>query len=110
MNTESKRRAIRAYKDRKLIMGIYAIRCAPSGQVWVGQSRTLDTVENRLWFSLRLGGHPNPDLQRAFALHGREALSFESLQQLPHEATTFPDALLPEMAEDWLDRLHASPI
>ena len=51
MNTENRRRAIRAYKDRKLVMGIYAIRCAASGQVWVGQSRTLDTIENRLWFS-----------------------------------------------------------
>jgi len=110
MNTENKRRAIRAYKDRKLVMGIFAVRCAVSGQVWVGQSRTLDTIENRLWFSLRLGGHPNTELQSAFELHGRDALSFEPLQQLPDEATAFPDALLPEMAEDWLERLQARPI
>src|SRR3569623_1267005 len=87
MNTENRRRAIRAYKDRKLVMGIYAIRCAASGQVWAGQSRTLDTIENRLWFSLRLGGHPNADLQSAFVQHGQEALTFEPLQQLPDEAT-----------------------
>ena len=110
MNTQTKRQAIRAYKDRKLIMGIYAIRCQASDQIWVGQSKTLDKLQNRIWFSLKLGGHPNASLQAAFALHGRDAFAFESLQQLPDEATAFPDALLPEMAEDWRERLQADAI
>ena len=55
MKTEEKKAARDAYKERKQVAGIFAIRCAPSGEVWVGQTLTLLTIKNRLWFMLTHG-------------------------------------------------------
>jgi hypothetical protein len=107
MNAEAKRQAIAAYKKRKLSMGIYAVRCQTSGEIWVGQSRNLDTLQNRFWFALRLGNHHNRALQVAFTQYGRDAFTFEPLQQLPDEATAYPESILSDLAEDWRDELGA---
>ena len=52
--------AVAAYKERKAIPGIYAVRCAATGQAWVGQTPDLTTVRNRIWFSLRQDCSRNP--------------------------------------------------
>lgn len=74
--------AIAAYKERKTACGVFAIRCSASGQVWVGESRHLDTQQNGLWFSLRLGSGRNRTLQQAWNDHGEAAFSFEPLERL----------------------------
>jgi hypothetical protein len=33
--------AVAAYKERKSACGIYALRCGPSGEVWVGRQGLL---------------------------------------------------------------------
>ncbi len=48
-----------ACKKRTAAAGIYAIRCALTGQVWVGQAADLTTIANRERFTLRHGGHPH---------------------------------------------------
>jgi hypothetical protein len=53
MKTEDRKAAVTAYKERKVESGIYAIRCAASGEVWVGSAPNLSTIQNRLWFTLR---------------------------------------------------------
>jgi hypothetical protein len=40
---EDRKAAIAAYKERKSVAGIYVIRCAASGEAWVGQAPNLDT-------------------------------------------------------------------
>ncbi|HKU98038.1 MAG TPA: GIY-YIG nuclease family protein [Vineibacter sp.] len=74
--------AILAYKERKPVVGIYAVRCAASGAIWVGRSLTLDTVQNRIWFTLRLGSSPHRDLQTAWRDHGAESFTFDVLERL----------------------------
>lgn len=75
MKTEDKKAAIAAYKERKAIVGIYVVRCLTSGKIWIGQSTNLDTIQNRLWFTLRLGNHPCRDLQRAWNHVGHRTIS-----------------------------------
>ncbi len=58
--------AIAAYKERKTIAGIYVVRCAASGEAWVGQAPNLETIQNRIWFSLRQGSHTCRSLQAAW--------------------------------------------
>jgi hypothetical protein len=107
MRTEQKREAIRAYKERKRSMGAYAVKCAATGQAWVGQTRNLDTAENPLWFSLRLGSHRSASLQQAWNAHGRDALSFEVLEQLDEADIAFPETKLKAMCKAWGERLDA---
>src|SRR4051794_698523 len=85
MKHENKKAAIAAYKKRGNAAGIFAVRCAASGQAWVGQTLTLDTVQNRIWFSLRMGSHSDRDLQSAWCAHGADAFTFEALEQLKDE-------------------------
>ena len=70
--------AVTAWKERKSAPGIYAIRCVPTGEVWMGQAADVATVQNRHWFALRMGSHTNRALQAAWQQHGADALVFES--------------------------------
>ena len=85
MDKQSRRQVVRDYKDRKVPLGIFAVRCAVTGEVWVGASRNLDQQRNSIWFALRQGGHPNPALRAAWAAHGEAAFTFEVLEAAPDE-------------------------
>jgi hypothetical protein len=111
MNGEDKKTAISTYKKHKAIAGIFAVRCAATGQVWIGQSPNLDTIQNRIWFALRLGSHSNHDLQGAWATHGAENFSFETLERLKDEELSYVrDALLRERGTHWRSTLNGSAI
>ena len=64
--TVDKRAAKAAYRERKSVAGIYAWRCAATGQVWVGHTPTLERAQNRLWFTLRQKNYTDAALQRAW--------------------------------------------
>ena len=109
---DERRRAARAaYKERKAAAGVYAVRCAPSGEVWVGQTRDLEKIWNRIAFSLRAGGSPNRALQAAWNAHGDAAFAFEALERLEEEALDFArQSALNERAAFWRERLGAAAI
>jgi hypothetical protein len=111
MKSENKKAAIAAYKKRENAAGIFAIRCAASGQAWVGQTLNLDTIQNRIWFSLRMGSHTNRDLQSAWTEHGADAFTFEPLEQLEDEELRYVrDTLLKERALHWRTMLNGAVI
>lgn len=74
--TVDRKAAIAAYKERKTIAGIYVVRCAASGEAWVGQAPNLATIQNRIWCSLRQGNHMCRSLQAAWTMHGEAGLAF----------------------------------
>ena len=82
MEKARKREILQAYKEEKRPAGLYAVRCAATGEVWVGTSRQIGQQENKVWFSLRSGGHPNRRMQAAWAAHGADAFSFEVLEEV----------------------------
>ena len=103
--------AIAAYKERKTIAGIFVIRCAASGEAWVGQAPNLETVQNRTWFTLRQGGHPCRSLQAAWNTHGEAGLTFGECERLEDEETAYVrNALLKERMLHWLAELKAEAI
>jgi hypothetical protein len=109
MKAESRKAAIAAYKERKSLAGIYALRHAASGRIWVGQTPDLEKVENRIWFSLRLGGHTCRNLQAAWAENAGEGFIFERLEALDHEESRYiRDALLKERMAHWRSSLDAA--
>ncbi|HZZ31084.1 MAG TPA: GIY-YIG nuclease family protein [Phenylobacterium sp.] len=83
MDKQSRRQAARDYRERKVSIGIFAVRCAVTGEAWVGVSRDLAQQQNRVWFGLKTGGHPNRALQAAWTHHGETAFSFEVLEAAP---------------------------
>ncbi|MDE3175781.1 MAG: GIY-YIG nuclease family protein [Pseudomonadota bacterium] len=108
---KDRRAAITAYKERKSVAGVYALRCAPSGEAWVGETLDIDKVWNRLAFSLRSGSHPRRALQAAWTAHGAAAFAFEALERLPEAPSTYArDAALKERRDFWRDKLAAAPV
>jgi hypothetical protein len=111
MKPLDKKLAIAAYKERKAVAGIYMVRCATSGEAWIGQSPTLDTVQNRIWFALRLGSSPHADLQKAWHEYGADNFTFEIVEQIDdEEAPYFKDDLLKRRLEYWRLKLEATPL
>ena len=107
MKAEDRKAAIAAYKKRKSAAGVFAIRCARADHVWVGQTLNLDTVQNRIWFTLRAGSHSNADLQRAWTAHGGGDFTFEPLEQLEDEDLAYVrDKLLKERELHWRAALN----
>ncbi len=96
--------AVAAYKERKPAPGIYAVRCAASGEVWLGQAADMATIRNRQFSSLRFGGHTNRAVQAAWTLHGEASFSLEPLELLPEEEDRL---LLASQLRDALARWRA---
>lgn len=112
MKTSERKAATAAYKERKAAIGIYAVRCLTSGQCWAGRGLDLGTVRNRLWFTLRQGGHLQASLQQAWRDHGADAFSFEVVEQLKDEdqPASLRDRELKSRLDHWVGILDARPI
>lgn len=80
-----RREALAAYKERKVMAGIYAVRCKVTDQLWLGKAPDLSTIQNRLWFTLRHGSNPHRSLQEAWTLHGPDAFAFEVVESLSED-------------------------
>jgi hypothetical protein len=88
MDKTSRRQAIRDFKEKKVQPGVFAIRCTPSGETWVGAAQNLESQQTRYWFGLRNGGHINRAMQAAWTAHGETAFDFEVLEEIDDEGLT----------------------
>ncbi|WP_421762114.1 GIY-YIG nuclease family protein [Devosia sp.] len=104
MNAEDRKLAVRTYKERKQAMGIYAVRCLATGEVWLGKTRSLDKQRNHIWFALQLGTHLDKQMQTSWEAHGSGQFEYVVLQELEEAETAFPDARLKELLTLWQRR------
>lgn len=100
---------LRDYKDRKVEAGIYLVRCAPTGEAWVGATPDLATRQSGVWFTLRCGSHNDRALQAAWTAHGEGAFVFEALEAIDDEGRgdLGRASLLKERRDAWIARLSA---
>jgi hypothetical protein len=112
MDKLSRRQLVRDYKERRVPVGIFAVRCAATGEAWVGVARNLESQKNATWFQFKSGGHPNKALQAAWAAHGEAAFSFEALETVDDKDLTplGRDELLKRRQKHWLEALGAVKI
>lgn len=110
-SAKKKRDLVREYKERKAPpRGVFAVRCAPTGETWVSASPNLDAQQNQTWFGLRLGSHPNRALQAAWTAQGEAAFSYEVLETLPEDSAASDYALkadLKALEARWRETLGA---
>ncbi|HJV42320.1 GIY-YIG nuclease family protein [Caulobacter sp.] len=100
---------LRAYKERKVEAGIYAVRCSSTNEVWIGATPDLATRQSGVWFSLRQGSHREPALQSAWNAHGAEAFVFEPVEIVDAEGLDRfgRDSRLKERRKHWIEALNA---
>lgn len=111
MKGEDRKAAMAAYKERKAVAGIYALRCIATGQCWAGRALDLGAVQNRLWFTLRQGGNPHRSLQAAWREHGADSFAFKELERLDDEPLAYVrDGILKDRLAHWCASLGAEAI
>lgn len=111
MKDSARKAAATAYKEKKVFHGIYAVRCLPTGQIWVGAAPDLDTIRNRVWFTLRLGDNPHRNLQDAWKIHGADSFTFEVIEQIDESDLAYiRQASLKQRLAFWSAKLGAAKI
>lgn len=105
---KSRRRELaREYAERKQPVGVYAVRCAASGEAWVAWTKNLDKRWNALLFQARMGGAKDAAFQAAFTTHGEAAFAYDVLEALEETNEHTLETLLPERAAHWREKLGA---
>jgi hypothetical protein len=108
---ESRKESIRNFKERKSLLGAYAVRCTATGKVWVGVSRNLDATKNGCWFCLRNGLHTEKSLQTEWDSLGESAFRYEIIEALEEDLHPLEvDDRLKELKSIWIARLDAQPL
>lgn len=85
MIKEQRKAAVAAYKKRTVPAGVFLVRCTATGETWIGQNADLEAIQNRLWFTLRMGSHRTRSLQQAWQEYGVDHFAFEILEQVPED-------------------------
>jgi hypothetical protein len=71
-----------AARERKIPMGVYALRNLATGGVRLGSSVNAPAAMNRHHFMLRMGSHPDKVLQAEWHRDGADSFVFEMLDLL----------------------------
>lgn len=109
---QDRKQLVRDFKERKVVAGAFVVRCAPSGEVWVDVSPNLHNRQNGLWFSLRLGSHPNRALVQAWKDHGEAAFTYEVVEELPDAERSQWEMTnaLKDLSAKWREALSAEKL
>ena len=111
MTSANRKALIADYKDRETIAGVFAVICSATGRAWVGASRHIDTQQNGLWFSLKMGSSPYRSLQAEWNAHGGDSFRFEQLDRLsPDLSDMARKDELKKRAALWAARLEAEAL
>jgi hypothetical protein len=106
MDRSERKAAVSAYKERKAVAGVYAIRCAAADAQWVGAAPDLSTIWTRRSFSLRQGIEANQALQAAWNVHGPESFTFKILEEIDLERLPYGrERALKERIAHWREAL-----
>ena len=88
-------------------MGVGAVRNTANGRLLVVAGTNLQALLNRHQAQLKLGGHPNKEMQREWNEFGADAFRFEVLDTLtPSTAADYdPASDLRELEALWMEKL-----
>lgn len=95
------------YKEMKVEAGVYQIKNTINQKVWIDSTRNLITINGKQ-FQLKMGSHPNKQLQAEWQEYGEDAFVFEVLEVLKKKETGYFDEAdeLKKLEEKWLQQLQ----
>jgi hypothetical protein len=107
----NRKEAIAEYKNRKTPRGMYMVRFAEEGPVFVDAVPDLEAARNGLLFGLRNGLHRNKALQAEWDAHGEAAFRYEVLEKLDDDLVPMAwRDLLKEKKVEWVKKLGAQAV
>lgn len=108
--TTDRKAAIRAYKERKVRPGIYAVRDRETGRAWADSALDLDSRKNGLWHTLEDGRHLDKALQAEWNRLGAGRFEYVILEVLEEEMTPLVlKETLKARKAGWAQLLAADP-
>lgn len=110
MDRSRRRELMEQYAERGPQTGVFAVRNAATGEVWVGQSKNVDKQQNGLWVRLRGGMCVNKDVQASWARHGESVFSYDVLENVTEADPHVLERVLPERAAAWREQLGAGVV
>ena len=112
MEKQRRREIANAYKEKKVVQGVFAVRCTPTGETWLGLSRNLPAQQNSIWFSLRMGSNSNKPMQAAWKAHGEAGFELTTVEVVATEDLSpyLGEALLKDRLKHWLSEMDAKPV
>lgn len=111
MDRQARREARDQFEKRKTEAGIFQLTCAANGESWVGQSRNLGSVMNRLSFSAQTDPVLNGRFKAAWAEHGPDAFTFKIAEVIdPDTPAMFISSTLKKRLDHWRDVLGADVV
>ncbi|NCB26872.1 MAG: GIY-YIG nuclease family protein [Bacteroidia bacterium] len=77
------------YEEMKHPMGCYMLTCTVSDEHYIGVTKDLDTIKQRILFRLSVGVLANlQNLQAIYTSHGEAAFEFKILEVIPETEET----------------------
>jgi len=98
------------YAERSPQTGVFAMRNAATGEVWVGQSKNIDKQQNGLWVRLRSGMCVDKSVQASWTRHGEAAFSYEILEHVSEPDPHVLERVLPERTAAWREQMAAGTV
>ncbi|MGV8906972.1 MAG: GIY-YIG nuclease family protein [Acetobacterium sp.] len=109
---QTKKESLAAYKERKIVGGIYIIRNSDAGKILLGSATDLPGRKNRFDFSKKTNSCVDLKLQKDWIILGKEKFVFEVLEELEKGETQS----MSEFKEDidvlkllWMEKLAQVP-
>lgn len=108
VDNSRRKELLQQYAERKPSIGVFAVKCAATGEAWVAWSRSLDKRKNGIWFELRAGGgHGVTEIYPSWKAHGEDAFIYEILEEISEDNPHKLEVLLEERADYWRTKLGA---
>lgn len=110
INKSRRKELVQAFSERPPQNGVFAVRNAKTGDVWVGHSKNIDKQQNGLWARLASGMCFNKDVQASWNAHGADAFSYEILERFTETDPHAVERMLPERSGEWRNELKAGTV
>ena len=95
-----------AYKEKKHKSGIYQIKNLVNAKIYIGESKDLEAIWNRIRFQLNMGSHRVSDLQREWKEYGEANFTYEILDVIKAEDGLDIDRELKAAEQMYLEELN----
>jgi hypothetical protein len=108
MKNQNRKQLLEAYKERKIVGGICAIKNTANGKMLLSGVTDLQGSKNRYEFSLATGSCVDFKLQKDWDTFGREAFIFEVLEELEKGETQTSKEFSDDikiLKELWIEKL-----
>lgn len=108
MDKQNRKDILAAYKQRKVIGGVCAVKNKANGKMLVAAVVDIQGYRNRLEFSKSVGGCTDPRYQKDWEKYGAQAFILEVLEELEKKETQSDKEFkedIETLKEIWLEKL-----